>query len=551
MRNNLHHKKLALQNLINSNQLQQAIKLSHSLIKKHNDIELLLLHIQLQLITNDYIGSETTRKLIHKNRLLTTSVHTQLAAIFKNHGQYQAAINEYKLALENKKDVALFQELAALYLHTRQYSNASVLLESATNHYPESSQLFLMLGACYQSLQEIDKSQSSYEKAHHLSRDNIDAIIGIAGILYLRRQYNEAEDLLKPLLEKKPYPFPALAIYANISALKNDQKKAIKKLTETSDSSLAPIHRSTKYFSLGKLNDKIHNYDTAFKHYNKANNLHQQNYNQEQYEQYFRAIINSHTHDVIDKLKRRSKDQKNLIFIVGMPRSGTSLAEQILASHPDIYGAGELSTLGNIINQIPTRDHLTTRFPYFTNELSHTHIEDAAHQYLNHIESINQNKQTITDKMPDNFLYIGLISILFPYAKIIHCTRNPIDTCLSCYFQQFSGDYSFAYQLENLAHYYNLYQKLMSHWKDSLQIPMFELNYEELVSDKESVIRKLQTYCDLKEHQACHEFNKSSRAVTTASSEQVGKEMYYTSVERWRNYELHLKPLINGLNTKS
>ena len=289
----------------------------------------------------------------------------------------------------------------------------------------------------------------------------------------------------------------------------------------------------------------------AFEHYSKANNLSPNNYDRHLYDEYFMAIPRCYTRDVIDALKRKTMDSQRLVFIVGMPRSGTSLVEQILASHPDVYGGGELNTLGDIIKQLPDKNNLTSGYPGFVSELTASIVEDAAHQYINYIESIDKKSQLVTDKMPDNFLYLGLINILFPQAKIIHCTRNPYDTCLSCYFQQFSGHYPYAYQLDNLAHYYKAYQKLMSYWHDNLTTPIFELNYETLIEDKENVIRKLLEHCQLDWHEDCLEFNKSSRAVTTASTQQVGKALYKTSVDRWRNYESFLDPLISGLSNNS
>ena len=149
--------------------------------------------------------------------------------------------------------------------------------------------------------------------------------------------------------------------------------------------------------------------------------------------------------------------------------------------------------------------------------------------------------------MPDNFLYLGLINILFPYAKVIHCRRDPVDTCLSCYFQQFSGDYPYSYDLKNLGSYYNLYSHLMQHWSDTLTIPMHEIEYETLISSPEATIKQLLYFCNVTWNESCLNFNNLERAVTTASSHQINKPLYNKSVHRWKNYRIHIQPLINIL----
>lgn len=548
MKYDLQQGKLKIQSLINSNKISKALKISSSLAKKHHDTELLLTHIQLQLLDNDIKGCEITRKHINKLHPNNLSLHKQLASVFKNNGHYNMAIAEYVIAIElTLNDEALYNDLASLYIHTLQYNNAITLLKTAIEYFPNSSLFNLMLGACYQSLQDIDSAFIYYERSQMLNSNNYDAVVGIANIHYIRKKYGTAIDILQPVIDSNTCPFSALILYSQLASATNNHDRSIKILEAVPDNSVSPLQQSMKYFSLGRLNDEIRNFDIAFHHYAKANKLAQSNYDRLSYENYFASISANFTRDAIDLRKRNAMDSKRLVFIVGMPRSGTSLVEQILASHPDVYGCGELNTLGEIVKQIYSSNKLESGNLNFIRKLDDNIIENSALKYISHVDSINKESQIITDKMPDNFQYLGMINILFPHAKIIHCTRNPIDTCLSCYFQQFSGHYPYAYSLDNLAHYYSSYKALMLHWQQHLSIPIFEINYETLIEDKENSIRKLLEYCRLSWDENCLEFNKSNRAVTTASTHQVSKALYKSSAGRWRNYEPHIGELIDQL----
>ena len=173
-----------------------------------------------------------------------------------------------------------------------------------------------------------------------------------------------------------------------------------------------------------------------------------------------------------------------------------------------------------------------------------------ADEYLEEIAKRSGNARYVTDKMPQNFLHLGLIDLLFPNAHVIHCRRDPIDTCLSCYFQNFSGNHPYAYSLTDLGKYYRLYRKLMNHWKKVLRIPFHEINYEDLVENQERETRKLLEFCGIDWNDACMDFQNTRRTVATASYNQVRKPIYTKSVNRWKNYENHIGRLINTLGTE-
>jgi sulfotransferase family protein len=233
------------------------------------------------------------------------------------------------------------------------------------------------------------------------------------------------------------------------------------------------------------------------------------------------------------------------LFIVGMPRSGTSLVEQILASHPQVHGGGELDVMfkaATAAMQKLSRQGWA-EFPQYFNRLSLGTADELADIYLQPLIALNPAAQRITDKMPLNFLHVGLIALLFPQSRVIHCRRDPMDTCLSCFMTDFAAGNEFSYDLTALGHFHRQQERLMAHWKSVLDLPIFDVNYEQLVSDPQPQTRRLLEFAGLSWNDKCLRFHENDRFVNTASNEQVRRPMYKSSVQRWKNYEKHLIPL--------
>jgi hypothetical protein len=228
-----------------------------------------------------------------------------------------------------------------------------------------------------------------------------------------------------------------------------------------------------------------------------------------------------------------------------MPRSGTSLVEQILSTHPGVYGAGELTAIDQFARHLG--DATGDAYPQSALHLDQATIDAAARQYLAALQDLAPSAIRVTDKMPGNFLHLGLIQLLFPGARVIHCRRDPLDTCLSCYFQQFNQGQTFSYDLSDLGHHYRQYQRLMRHWQSVISLPMLDVHYEDLVADQEAMSRKMLEFCGLDWTDECMRFYESKRYVATASYDQVRQPIYHKSVGRWRHYERYLGPLKTAL----
>ncbi|HSH13907.1 MAG TPA: sulfotransferase, partial [Desulfurivibrionaceae bacterium] len=234
------------------------------------------------------------------------------------------------------------------------------------------------------------------------------------------------------------------------------------------------------------------------------------------------------------------------IFVLGMPRSGTTLTEQIIASHPLVHGAGELPDLLELANH--PREGAVEGYPLSLQGLTRSDLVDLGEKYVRGLQARNPAAQRITDKMPANFNCLGLIHLMLPNAKIIHVRRNPVDTCLSGFTRLFNKSQHQSYDLAEIGRYYRNYAELMAHWRRVLPAGAFyEIQYEELVADNENQARALLEYCGLEWHEACLESHKTSRNIRTASVTQVRQPIYQSSVERWRKYEKHLGPLLEAL----
>tara|TARA_Y100000385_G_C12855489_1_gene534964 strand:- start:127 stop:813 length:687 start_codon:yes stop_codon:yes gene_type:complete len=225
-----------------------------------------------------------------------------------------------------------------------------------------------------------------------------------------------------------------------------------------------------------------------------------------------------------------------------MPRSGTSLVEQIISSHNSVHGAGELLNFRNIITPI-LDNHLSKKNSSIPNE----DMLKIRNEYLDSLGSLKAKEKIITDKMPMNFRLLGFILSAIPEAKIIHLTRDPMATCWSNFNHYFTAGNGFSFDQEDLAKFYLLYQELMNFWHKLFPNKIYDLNYENLTINQEKETKKLIKYCDLEWDENCLDFHKNQRGVLTASSAQVRKKMYQGSSEAWKKYEKNLQPLIKGL----
>lgn len=292
------------------------------------------------------------------------------------------------------------------------------------------------------------------------------------------------------------------------------------------------------YYALGKAWDDLGVYDRAFPYFQKANQWlgSISKFNRRKHQEMIERVISCFTPNSPQNAAAYWNESAMPILVVGMPRSGTTLVEQILSSHPEVSGAGELDFWGGVV------EAKNGSLPELWKEET---LRQMGEGYLRELERYADGASHVVDKMPGNYLFLGLIQRIFPQAKIIHCRRDPVDTCLSIYFQQFSEGHEYRHNLGDLAYVYRQYRRLMDHWKMTLPASaIMEVRYEDLVASPEAESRRLVDFCGLEWDGRCLEFYKNARTVRTASQWQVRQPIYQTSKERWRNYEKWIGPLL-------
>jgi len=325
----------------------------------------------------------------------------------------------------------------------------------------------------------------------------------------------------------------------HFAALRAEEKK----MAEFSDKRRLSLH-----FALGKCYDDTKDYDQAFPHYLAGCRIKRARlgYDPAAAARQFVELQKIFSKDFIDRLRGSGDPSAMPIFVLGMPRSGTTLTEQILASHPDVFGAGELPDLLRIAHRKTHPD--TTSFPDNLRYLDSATLNAWGAEYVAAVQARAPQAKHITDKMPANFFAVPLIHLMLPNAKIIHVNRNPVDTCVSCFTRLFHRKQEHTYDLAELGRYYADYARLMNHWRTVLPAGAFyDVQYEDIVADQESEARKLLEYCGLEWNDACLDFHQTQRQIRTASVVQVRQPIYTTSVERWRKYEKFLGPLLEEL----
>lgn len=404
---------------------------------------------------------------------------------------------------------------AAHHLAAGRYEEAETAARRALSLDPHFIQAHIMLGKVMASLGRPAEAESCFERALEIDPDAPDAIYEL---VQASRAFATAETAAR--LEKL------------VTAQMQLDRKAL-------------LH-----FGLGRICDSLGDYPRAFESYAAGNKLAGRNssFDAANWSKSIDRLIEAFTPDLFAKHVGIGSKSRRPVFIVGMPRSGTTLVEQILVSHPNVAGGGELGILPELVNSFSQRTSTGRGYPAGAWDLTAKAAKALAGDYLAALEAIDSESARVTDKLPQNFLNLGLVALILPQATIIHCRRDPVDTCLSCYFTKFLHDLKFTHRLEDLGAYFIAYRRLMAHWHKALPIPILDVDYEDLVANQEKVSRRLISHCGLEWDDRCLQFHETERPVQTASVWQVRQPMYRSSIERWRRYEPFLEPLRRALD---
>jgi tetratricopeptide (TPR) repeat protein len=476
--------------------------------------------------------------------------HNTLGAALHPLGQLDEAVASCRRALELKPGLAEAHNNLGGALHALgQLDEAVASYRRAVELKPGYAEAHNNLGNALRDLGQLDEAVASCRRALELKPGYADAYGNLGNAHMALGEMDDAERFLTKAIELGPNEASPLAALLSLIPYRPEDPR-FNHLDAVYDrrGSLPLDKRIRINFAMGKAMESVGQYDRSFSAYEEGNRLQclKHPFDETKEEQFLEMLCASFTSDLFKRAADLAaalpavQDERVPVFIVGMPRSGTTLLEQILASHSALFGAGELNTMGKLASNIVCPPLDSPDWESFLAEL-----RSIGQEYLDEVWKLAPDARYITDKMPANYLNLGLIHLMLPNAKIVHSMRNPMDTCFSCYTQFFKFGQKFSYDLGTLGRQYLRYRRLMAHWHGVLPAGrILDVRYEDNVADPEREARRLLEYVGLPWDPACLNFHENKRAVRTASVAQVRKPIYSSSVARWKHYENHLGPLL-------
>ena len=464
-------------------------------------------------------------------------------------GDFHAAARLYaELARAEPGNPSILFQLGKAESLSGDASGAIRHLAQALKAKPDDPAILAQLAICQRQAGRLDDALKTSERAVKASPTHEFAHWSRADLLRLMGRYDEAYALLKPLA-KPGADSTLLTIYAMLARRVEGVDRAIELLQEVaSRDDLPPTALAQSLFQLGEMLDRAGRYDEAFAVFERANAIRRRPYDADALERQIDEMIETWTPEFLAGLPRSTITDDRPVFIVGMMRSGSTLCEQIVSSHPAVFPGGELKFMREPYENLLAPHGGSIARAVEAGAITEKSLTRAGRGYLQKIRKLaGKDAKRVTDKMPYNWRNLGLISLMLPGARVIHTVRDPLDTCLSCYFHDFTGVHPYAYDPASLGAFHKHTARLIEHWKTVLDIPVFTLVYEDLIDDQERVTRALIEFLDLEWDDACLRFHENRRAAITHSNEQVREKLFSSSRGRHANYEKHIAPLREAL----
>jgi len=468
-----------------------------------------------------------------------------LANLYEAKKDWFNAIQWFEKAIVLQADNAVFyMNLGKALRNTGRFDEAIKQQEKALSLDAAYTDPYVELGMVYETLNDYDNAVIAFRGAANvaLGDKKLFALNHLAARLMFYGRLEEMVAVCEEILVIEPDNVDAAKRL--VSAGYYDSVEKIAELEALFESGVSKEKKVTLAFTIAEAYEKLADHERSFEFYLEANRLAKKAaaYNHQYEQKGFGRIKSVFSAPFV--AAGTGIEDASPIFIVGMPRSGTSLTEQVLSAHSQVYGAGELVTLTRLLNGgAKERYHFAKSASSWTDE----QWRSMGERYLVDLKGRASGAAFIVDKMPHNFQFLGAIGKLFPNAKIIHCQRDPLTTSVSCFKQSFSSYHSYSYDLFDLGRYYRLYEDLMAHWYDVMPDRIYQSSYESLVTDFESNVRQMLEYCGLPFEEGCINFYQQQQTIKTASFDQANKPVYKDSVASWQKYEQFLEPLHRGL----
>jgi tetratricopeptide (TPR) repeat protein len=474
----------------------------------------------------------------------------QLGQLERAAGNYQQAI------LHRPTNVEAYNNLAHALKNLGRHAEAAAACEQALRYRPDNPVAANTLGMILQEQGELERAMGYYRQALHFKPGYADASNNLATALKEQGLLAEAVAQYRATLNFRPDH--ALAYY-NLSQFAAEGwyhfgPEELERIQALTASARVPVvERSVLGFTLAGELDRQGAYDEAFRYYRQANDLRRGAlqeanlaFDGQRHQALVEKLMATYDRAHFQRVQHWGTATDVPVFVLGMPRSGTTLVEQILCSHPEVFGAGELGEFARLmIGRAQKAGRPAGEAPLvpLSGEAA---ARDLAADFLRTLGRLGGGARRVTLKTLENYLYLGVIATVFPKARVIHCRRQPLDVCLSCYFQNFQH-MDFAWSLEDIGSYYQQHERLMAHWRQVLPLPILDIDYEDLIAQQETVTRSLLTFCGLDWDARCLAFFNNGRPVQTASTLQVRRPLSAKSIGRWQKYRSHLGPLFRAL----
>ena len=479
-------------------------------------------------------------------------VHNSLGIVYRGLSRLAEAEACYRRALAIAPDYAeAYSNLGNVLGDQQRHDEAEASCRQALAINDGMAEAHFNLGNILRHQDRQPEAEQSYRRALDIQPGYLMALNNLGLCLKRQGRLDEASECFQAAISLKP---DFLQSHCNLAPLKtyavDDAQLGLVEGQQHQLPALPVAGRISYWFALGKMREDVGRYDDAFAAYAEGNLLQRTQFPHDEARE---VALLERLRSVFSAAFFAERAQpvhpgKAPIFIVGMPRSGTSLIEQILSTHPGIHGAGELTELGDVVHSIArAAGDRAASYPEVASTLSADEFRRLGEAYTERVWRHAPEAERITDKLPANFQHLGMIHLMLPHAKIIHAMRDPMDSCFSCYSRLFEGgNLDFAYELGSVGRYYVRYIELMQHWQRVLPAgTVLDMRYEDMVTDTEGQARRLLDYLGLPWDEGCLAFHRNRRAVRTASAAQVRKPIYRSSVARWQHFETHLGPLLD------
>jgi tetratricopeptide (TPR) repeat protein len=474
-----------------------------------------------------------------------------LAGALKEIGRASDAIKACEQALQaNPKSREAIKLLSDACIDLGLYEYAERRLQDALKESPDDAPLLLSLGEVLSSAGRHDQAREACARICDLGRDAA-SITGAGEVYRSLGEQAAAVSCFERALEITPGYASAIFGLSTVTRFSVNDNARLSNFSQSAANENLPSDERVKlHFALGKAYDDMGDFDKAFAHYCSGNSIRRQqiDFSHARHSAYIDEIIHTFSADAVDRgIAAQWHDSDRPLFIVGMPRSGTTLVDQILSSHPSVQSAGELLHIGRLTRTLQDRLGAAVPYPACVAQLDREVGRRLAEEYLASMPTPPDGVRHVTDKMPHNFLHTGLLAMMFPRGHIIHCKRDPVDVCLSVFFQLFNRTHSYSFDLRDIAFYYREYRRVMQHWQSILGDRLFEIDYSAIVINQEHESRRLLKFCGLPWDESTLRFHETAGTVRTASQWQIRQPVYRSSLQRWKNYRSHIQWLIDDL----